>query len=526
MVNGPIVADAIKDPNNRLNKFVLSEKDDGKAADEIYLAVLNRLPTATERTAAIAAIRAAAADHAAMIAEYKPKADAFDAYKKTLDVKQQAWEDGLKGQKPTVWLPVDVRRADPKTPDTVLKLNRDGSVLATGKAPETELYTIYGLTETDRPITAIRLEALADSSLPVKGPGRADNGNFVLNEFRLTYKALDKPDATPAAIKLTSLGQIFAQDTFPAANAVDGNPATGWATAPRFGQDNAALFKFDKPVSGPAGVFFTAVLDHRFGTKHIIGKFRLSVTTDPNPKLQSLLTAEQVALLDTPADKRTQAQKDALRQMYLAQDKEYARLAADAANVPPADARVLGRRTWCGRSSTTRRSCLIDSRSRLVASRRRVRVALASGSRLTLGTQARTHSFLCSPKSSACGSNGRCRSARPTSTSSPDIRPSCAFTAISPHCRKNRCAPMRSNRSCSPRARTRHSDDSRRTRTRTSRSSARSRASRRGSARRCSSRAATPAAASASSPTRSPTSRGPGSLRISRRRWSHCATGW
>lgn len=171
MVNGPIVADAIKDPNNRLNKFVLSEKDDGKAADEIYLAVLNRLPTATERTAAIAAIRAAAADHAAMIAEYKPKADAFDAYKKTLDVKQQAWEDGLKGQKPTVWLPVDVRRADPKTPDTVLKLNRDGSVLATGKAPETELYTIYGLTETDRPITAIRLEALADSSLPVKGPG-------------------------------------------------------------------------------------------------------------------------------------------------------------------------------------------------------------------------------------------------------------------------------------------------------------------------------------------------------------------
>ena len=28
--------------------------------------------------------------------------------------------------------------------------------------------------------------------------------------------------------------------------------------------------------------------------------------------------------------------------MYLAQDKEHARLAADAANAPPADARVLG----------------------------------------------------------------------------------------------------------------------------------------------------------------------------------------
>src|SRR5207302_8643036 len=49
MVNGPIVADALKDPNNRINQFVLKEKDDGKVVDEIYLSVLNRYPTAKER---------------------------------------------------------------------------------------------------------------------------------------------------------------------------------------------------------------------------------------------------------------------------------------------------------------------------------------------------------------------------------------------------------------------------------------------------------------------------------------------
>jgi hypothetical protein len=196
--------------------------------------------------------------------------------------------------------------------------------------------------ELDAPITAIRLEALADPSLPVRGPGRADNGNFVLNEFRVTAKPLDRPDANPTPIKLTALQALFAQDGFPAQNAVDGNPATGWATAPRFGQDNAALFKFDKPVSGPAGVYFTAVLDQRFGTKHTIGKFRLSVTTDPNPKLQGAVTPEQLAILETPRDARTPAQQSTLRQMYLAQDKEYQRLAADAANPPPTDARVLG----------------------------------------------------------------------------------------------------------------------------------------------------------------------------------------
>src|SRR5262249_55784851 len=144
------------------------------------------------------------------------------------------------------------------------------------------------------------------------------------------------------AIKLAALGQIFAQDGFPAANALLGNPQAGWATAPRFGQDNAALFKFDKAASGPAGVYFTVTLDQKFGTKHTIGKFRLSATTDPNPKLTSPITPAQLAILKTPLDKRTQQQKDALRAMYLAQDKEYARLAADAANAPPADARVLG----------------------------------------------------------------------------------------------------------------------------------------------------------------------------------------
>lgn len=350
MVNGPIVGEAIKDPNNRINKLVLAEKDDNKVADQIYLAVLNRLPTAKERADAVAAIRAAAKDHAVMVAEYKPKLAAFEAYKLTLDAKQKAWEEGLMTQKPTKWIPLDVRNAESKQgptpatakPGATLTINKDGSILVTGKMDQVDIYTITALAEIDTPITALRLETLADASLPAKGPGRADNGNFVLNEFRVNYKLLDKPDSNAASIKLTAIQSLFSQDGFPAPNAVDGNPATGWATAPRFGQDNAALFKFEKPVSGPAGAYFTVVMDQRHGTKHTIGKFRLSVTTDPSPRLQSPLTPQQLTILETPVEKRTQAQKDQLRQMYLAQDKEYARLAADAADAPPADARVLG----------------------------------------------------------------------------------------------------------------------------------------------------------------------------------------
>ena len=64
--------------------------------------------------------------------------------------------------------------------------------------------------------------------------------------------------------------------------------------------------------------------------------------------LASPLTAEQLTLLETPWQQRTPAQQQKLRAMYLGQDKEYQRVAADAANAPPADARVLGAQdlTW------------------------------------------------------------------------------------------------------------------------------------------------------------------------------------
>jgi hypothetical protein len=349
MVNGPIVGEAIRDPNSRLNKFVEGEKDDAKVVDEIYLSVLNRLPTAEEKAAGIKALRAAGPDHAAMMAEYKPKAAAFEGYKKTLDGKQKAWEAGMLHQKPSEWTTLDVRRAESRhgaganaKPGATLTVNKDGSITASGKTAAVDLYTVHGIVETDKPITAIRLEALADPSLPAKGPGRADNGNFVLNEFRVNAQPLEKPDGPNPPVKLKAIAQLFQQDGYPAANAVDGNAATGWATSPRIGQDNAALFKFDKPVSGSAGVAFTVVLDQRFGTNHVIGKFRLSVTTDPNPKLGSPLTPEQVVLFETPEAGRTADQKAKLRAMYLAQDKESQRLAAAAADAPPSDPRVLG----------------------------------------------------------------------------------------------------------------------------------------------------------------------------------------
>ena len=73
----------------------------------------------------------------------------------------------------------------------------------------------------------------------------------------------------------------------------------------------SAYSSYPNVVYAPHVYTGTFTLDQRFGTKHVIGKFRLSVTTEANPRLTSPITPEQHAMLDTPPETRTQAQKDA-----------------------------------------------------------------------------------------------------------------------------------------------------------------------------------------------------------------------
>ena len=88
---------------------------------------------------------------------------------------------------------------------------------------------------------------------------------------------------------------------------------------------------------------FTVTLDQQFGTNHTIGKFRLSVTTDPNPKLASPLTPEQIAMLDTPADEADRrAEGRSCGRCTSPRTRSTSGSRPRPRTVPPADARVLG----------------------------------------------------------------------------------------------------------------------------------------------------------------------------------------
>jgi Protein of unknown function (DUF1549)/Protein of unknown function (DUF1553) len=357
LVNGPIVAEAVRDSNNRLAQLAAREQDDAKYVQEIYLAILNRLPTPQELKLGLQAIKDGEPDHAAAVVDFNQKMTAFKTYEKELDARQTEWEKKL-GDAP-VWETMSVTKAEAKSKAKLVK-QPDGSVLATGQNADKDDFTVSASSKLKN-ITAIRLEVLADPSLPAKGPGRASNGNFVLNELTVKIASDGRVPLPPAVGSIvgglsaahpglpdpgTPVGlhkalADFSQDGFPIGNAIDGNPTTGWAVSPQFGVNHSALFELKQPLadtSRPLVFTFT----QQYGGQHVIGKLRLSATTDKKPKLADGVPENLRKLVSVPPEKRTPEQKAQLLQIHRSQDAEYQRLAATVTYPPPADKRVTG----------------------------------------------------------------------------------------------------------------------------------------------------------------------------------------
>jgi len=340
LVNGPVVADAIKDPQNRISKLVAGQKDSTKLVEELYLSILCRLPTPVEVQAGLKALREGEADFAGLKAESDRRVAALAAYEKSLEPAQAKWEAGLR--KLPEWTQLD---ADTLTATGGAKLTKqpDGSILASGPNPSPETYTITAKTVVKK-ITAIRLEVLPDDSLPAKGPGRAPNGNFVLSEFKLAALAAGAA-GKPKPVVLSKPVASFSQDGFGIDKAIDNNPGTGWAISPQVGKPNTAYFEIAMPIDFAAkDAALTVTMLHQFTTKeHNIGKFRLSVTSTP-PPLNLLAPPMEVAgILKVEPDQRTVEQQTALRTYFRSQDAELARLTRAVAEIgQPTDPRLTG----------------------------------------------------------------------------------------------------------------------------------------------------------------------------------------
>ena len=211
--------------------------------------------------------------------------------KEQLPTRVRSWYEKNKAKPAPNWLILDALEGKGKAP---MKKLPDGSLLAEGKAEKGDTYTITAQTW-QKEVKAIRLEALADTSLPKKGPGRGPDGNFLLTEISLSAVPLDQPKAKPVVVKLKPVKATFAQDKFPLAGTIDTNKATGWSIAPQFGNTHAALFELEGFKGFETGTLLTVTLKFE-GEAFGIGRTRISITPgkpSDNLLLAGVLQAEE-----------------------------------------------------------------------------------------------------------------------------------------------------------------------------------------------------------------------------------------
>lgn len=319
LVNGETVAAALTQPNSSLNQLVATESDDQKLLDNVFLRFLGRRPSKQEFELAIESLKQPGHD----LAEYDAKLNEFESV--VLKERINAWAASLVVQ--PKWDAIAWNDAS-STAGAVMTLNDDGSFLVSGN----KNFDKYILRTKVKQLSALKLEVLPDPSLPMNGPGRASDGNFVLSEFIVKAARADKPMET-VTIPLLEPQADFSQNDWNIKSAIDGNSSSGWGIAPQFGKGHEAIFLLSEPLTGDGEWIVTVELDHQFPSKeHSIGKFRLTHSQQIGKFVQGL-DAPLVAAIQTAAEQRTEEQWNLLKKAYEPLDNEWKVLRETVAQV-------------------------------------------------------------------------------------------------------------------------------------------------------------------------------------------------
>ena len=302
LVSGPTLNNAISDQDNALAKLAASEMDDEQLVRQLFLRVLTRTATSAEIAMGVETLRSVPLEHERLLSEFrvyqeylkpitaqkeqerlakidKAKAiltayeqelaprlaelekkkqektknltEEFEAYEATLPQQLVKWEKEKLAEK-TVWVPLDPHELS-STFGAKLTREKDLSVIASEK---NGVGSYKFVAETDLiGITAVRIEVLADKRLPKNGPGRNDDGNFVLTELEFTAAPMSDPTKV-AKVALQNSKADFSQAVYDVKTAIDGkleNINNGWGASPKLGVDHVATFELKEPIGDRDG---------------------------------------------------------------------------------------------------------------------------------------------------------------------------------------------------------------------------------------------------------------------------------
>ncbi len=363
MVSGPDQATAINDPTNAIAQLTNSISDNRELVNELFFRILNRPATADEIELSLMAFNDIEADHKRLLQTRDQRADEMKSEYDRIEQERLAellvanndlrtfiaqvdpelpQREQVRAEKLTrlqeqiqqfdasidqhleqwradhlstiQWHPVLAAEIT-NTSDAPLKRLADHSIRPMESKGKTET-TVIALTDLSR-VSAVRLEALAADDLPNRGPGLAENGNFVISEFSVEMASPESPDQWQPLKLKTPMADFF-QTSFSADKLIDGDSINGgWAVVPQVGRTHWVTFQLESPLAPAPGTRLRFKLHQNYDDKHQIGRFRISLS----PSLQSVGVSVSDELLESLAAESatwTEAQRNLFRQLLRA----------------------------------------------------------------------------------------------------------------------------------------------------------------------------------------------------------------
>lgn len=242
------------------------------------------------------------------------KIDRLEAKLKTqtpkLDGQQRHWEEQIRSLEAT-WKPLEVTSARSMA-GSKLEKQADGSWLASGENPATDTYVMEVRVPRLKSLTAIRIEALPDPSLPKGGPGRDVYGNFALTAVRV--EAVSSAGATePIAISRMK------SDGGHVKSAKDKAGTPLWDVDASRDEKRVArqlvLALGEGLARGSDVLRITLVQESEFSGQGM-GRFRPSATDAPAPQKTVQIPAELRPVVAMQPEMRTKKQAAALSEAF------------------------------------------------------------------------------------------------------------------------------------------------------------------------------------------------------------------
>lgn len=172
--------------------------------------------------------------------------------------------------------------------------------------------------ETDEPVTGLRFDS-----------GKRET------KMRIDSMALlrlEQPQFN--SIKIVDAQADFSEEGYDVSTSIDGltpNSGNGWGIAPRMNENHVAVFRSQRPF-GKANDLLRVRMKHFHVTKeHQVAMFRLSVTDDSRPPTFGM--PKTIGnIVDIPADKRTDEQKNELNAYVTGLNRDLQKLVRQVEN--------------------------------------------------------------------------------------------------------------------------------------------------------------------------------------------------